>query len=582
MSENHKSPATKRLSTRGQKLRDMAILIGLALIVALPGLTSIAPIDRDESRYVQATTQMLETGDYVDIRFQQNPRWKKPPGAYWAQALSVTAFSDPEVRAIWAHRIPSVMGALLAALATYLAGLRLVGRQAAFYGAAFMAVSLSLTFEAHSAKTDALLAGFTTICFAALTYLRHPKAGSKNRITSIVFWAALGIAVMIKGPIAPGIIITAILMLSLWERKARWLSPLLFPLGPLMFVAIIAPWTYMIYEKTGGAFFSTAIGEDLAPKLSGAAEKHPGPPGYYLLTGLGMFWPGILFVIPGLSFAVRALRNARDKQDAIPRAARFMLCWVIPFWVIFEITPTKLPHYTLPLYPALALMAGAAAATLIHITEFSIMRRISAVIYALVGIALLFVGIAGLAQYGPQPTWEIAIAVLIILTICAVLYFTWTNKGRAAVWGAIASGLMLWPFIFGAAMPRLDQLRVSHRVAQTLNDAGIDTPLPKSRLLLSTQFSEPSLVYALGTHILIGGDTAETIDNIGAAPDDTLLIIDTAKLDDSNIKDHLQRAAQNGEACFNALGVVKGYNYSKGDPVALVIMERSFCPQNGR
>ena len=110
------------------RAKDIAILTLLLLALALPGLVNLPVIDRDEARYAQASVQMIETGDYVNIRFQDRARNKKPAGAYWLQSASVKMFSDVQKREIWAHRIPSVFGALLAVLATYWGGVRLLGR----------------------------------------------------------------------------------------------------------------------------------------------------------------------------------------------------------------------------------------------------------------------------------------------------------------------------------------------------------------------------------------------------------------------------------------------------------------------
>src|SRR5262245_26590843 len=70
----------------GSHARAIAVLLVVALLSFLPGFFSIPPIDRDEARFAQATKQMLENGDYVDIRFQDEVRYKKPVGIYWLQA----------------------------------------------------------------------------------------------------------------------------------------------------------------------------------------------------------------------------------------------------------------------------------------------------------------------------------------------------------------------------------------------------------------------------------------------------------------------------------------------------------------
>ncbi|MFZ5730331.1 MAG: ArnT family glycosyltransferase, partial [Pseudomonadota bacterium] len=84
------------------------LLLAAALALFLPGFSTLPPVDRDESRYAVATTQMLKSGDFVDIRFQEDARHLQPAGAYWLQSATVAAFSDPEARAIWAHRLPSL------------------------------------------------------------------------------------------------------------------------------------------------------------------------------------------------------------------------------------------------------------------------------------------------------------------------------------------------------------------------------------------------------------------------------------------------------------------------------------------
>ncbi|HEX3952380.1 MAG TPA: glycosyl transferase, partial [Stellaceae bacterium] len=76
----------------------------------MPGISTIPPLDRDEARFTQATRQMLETGDFLRIRFQDEARNKKPAGIYWLQAAAVSAFSSAESTAIWPYRLPSLLG----------------------------------------------------------------------------------------------------------------------------------------------------------------------------------------------------------------------------------------------------------------------------------------------------------------------------------------------------------------------------------------------------------------------------------------------------------------------------------------
>src|SRR5947208_674946 len=95
--------------------RAVAVLVVAALLAFLPGFFQIPPMDRDEARFAQATKQMLETGEYVDIRFQNEVRYKKPVGIYWLQAAAVKVgetLGVPQARTtIWLYRLPSLAGA---------------------------------------------------------------------------------------------------------------------------------------------------------------------------------------------------------------------------------------------------------------------------------------------------------------------------------------------------------------------------------------------------------------------------------------------------------------------------------------
>src|SRR5947207_822145 len=111
-------------------LRPYALLTGLCLLLYLPGIAAIPALDRDEARFAQATRQMLETGDFLRIRFQDEARNKKPAGIYWLQAAAVGAFSTPAATAIWPYRLPSMLGGIAAVLLVFAIGSALLGRNA--------------------------------------------------------------------------------------------------------------------------------------------------------------------------------------------------------------------------------------------------------------------------------------------------------------------------------------------------------------------------------------------------------------------------------------------------------------------
>ena len=132
--------------------RNILILLTFSLLVFIPGISSIPPLDRDESRFAQASKQMIETGDYVDIRFQETPRYKKPVGAYWVQAATVNILSPDNLNSIWAYRIPSLLASLAAVILTYAIACLFVKREVALFSGILLASSFLINAEEQISK----------------------------------------------------------------------------------------------------------------------------------------------------------------------------------------------------------------------------------------------------------------------------------------------------------------------------------------------------------------------------------------------------------------------------------------------
>ncbi len=352
--------------------RAYALLALIALMAALPGVGRMPVLDRDEARFAQATRQMLETGDFVRIRVQETDRNKKPIGIHWLQAVAVSVTEPITGRnnEIWAYRVPSVLGAILATLAAFWAGTALLDRRAAFMGAALLASCALLGGEGMIAKTDAVMTGFTTLALAALAQLyanasrsaerpsppaRSPQ-GRGGKWIALLFWAAIGAGILIKGPVTPAVAALTLGALALWERRFAWMKPLAWWPGPLLAALIVAPWMLAISIATGGGFFIEAIARDMAPKLAGGQEGHFGWPSYHLILLPLLIFPAS-FALPAAARLVwRSARQPRAEHDPL----RFLIAWAVPTFLLFELIPTKLIHYPLPTYPAIALLCGAA------------------------------------------------------------------------------------------------------------------------------------------------------------------------------------------------------------------------------
>ncbi|MEO0818104.1 MAG: glycosyltransferase family 39 protein [Pseudomonadota bacterium] len=306
------------------------ILLVITMGAAAPGVFYIPALDRDESRFAQASKQMLETDDYIRIRYQEELRNKKPAGIHWLQAASTAAFSDAEAKEIWSYRVPSWIGAGLATLACFWAGMALVGRRAAFVGAALFGSTVLLTSEAHISKTDGVLVFFTTLGLGALAriYMRHDPladlgqranaiAAPSARPMALLFWLAMGLGFLIKGPVS--IMVAGLAAAGVWawdkagqNQFGQWWRPLAWWPGPLLFFALWIPWFIWIQLATDGQFVEGAVGKDLADKFTGASEGHAGWPFYQLSHIPVWFFPATLALVPGAVFAWKSLRGESD------------------------------------------------------------------------------------------------------------------------------------------------------------------------------------------------------------------------------------------------------------------------------
>lgn len=460
------------------RVRVAMVLMVVGLCAFLPGLFSIPPIDRDEARYAQATKQMMETGDYLDIRFQDQPRYFQPAGIYWLHVAAARLTGTGVDAPIWVHRLPSAAGATLAVLLTYWMALTVAGEAAAFAAALFMAASVLLGFEARDGKIDAVLLAtiLGAMGFLARAYLRPPL----TRAQAALFWVALAGGIMLKGPIILLVVGLTALTLSLLDRSAGWLRALRPWPGVALMLLLVLPWLVAITLRSGGEFLSIALGPNMLGKVTSGQQSHGLPPGTYLLFYWLTFWPAAALVIPAAPWI---WQNRHD------RAIRFCLAWIVPTWIVFELIVTKLPHYVLPVYPAIAtLLAMALVDGRRPDRPLAWVMTAGGVIYLALGASLQY----ALAQ-------DVSLPALLLAAAGAAL-FGWALQAerlttRAFAASLTAGAILLHAATFGLVIPSLESVWVVPRlVAAIERHAGC--PHPR---IAAAGFHEPSLVFLAGT-----------------------------------------------------------------------------------
>jgi 4-amino-4-deoxy-L-arabinose transferase-like glycosyltransferase len=466
-----------------------AALSLLCCALFLPGIATLPVTDRDEARFAQASKQMVETGDIIDIRLQDKPRYKKPAGIYWLQAASVTVArgAGAALNDIWTYRIPSFLGALGSVLLTFWAARAVIGRESALVAAALFASTLMLTFESRIAKSDAALIASIALSQFALFRLYIAPAGTATLGLAALFWLGLGAGALIKGPIAPCLaFLTSLTVLAAASHRA-WLKNLHWRWGLPLTLAVTLPWFMAIGFVSKGDFLSQSVVQDFAGKLQAAQEKHSGPPGFYLIAFLWTFWPAGLFVTADTARALWALRRSRR--------IIFLLAWIVPFWLVLEAIPTKLPHYALPLYPAIAMAAAFAMRS-----EIPRQARVSVIVWALLA-ALQIALLLAMSWIAETPHLTLLAAMFAIfagagaLTVIAACQSYWT----LALFGMLLSGAVFYGAGYRIALPALEPLWISEKAsaaAHALKDCG-NEPAGFAGL------NEVSLVFLNGTDTLL-------------------------------------------------------------------------------
>jgi 4-amino-4-deoxy-L-arabinose transferase-like glycosyltransferase len=539
----------------GSHVRAVAFLVLCGLLLFLPGFFNIPPIDRDEARFAQATKQMVESSDFVDIRFQDDVRYKKPVGIYWLQAAVVeTASALGLPRAplrIWLYRIPSLAGALGAVLLTYWTALAFVTRRGSVLAALIMCSSVLLSVEARLAKTDAMLLLTVVAAMGALArvYLSWQRGEDPTHppwAWPAIFWTALAGGILLKGPLILMFVALTIVTLAILDRSASWLWRLRPVWGLMWMLVLVLPWFVAIFWRAGDAFFADSIGGDMLGKLS-AQESHGAPPGVYLLLFWITFWPGA----PLAGMAAPAVWRARREPGA-----QYLLAWLIPSWIVFELVLTKLPHYVLPLYPPIAILTVGALER--RVLSRSWLRR-GAAWWFLIPALTSLIAVIGAVTLTRQPVfvaWPFVAAALIFGLFAWWLYDD--NRAERSLLNAVVAAMFLAIAVYGVVLPALPPLFPSAEIARALRNVVCVGPKAAA-----AGFHEPSLVFMTGTSTLL-------TDGSGAAD-----FLGQGSCRFALVESRTERAfAQRAEAIglrYNVATRIEGYNFSQGKAVSIAV-----------
>jgi 4-amino-4-deoxy-L-arabinose transferase-like glycosyltransferase len=329
-----------------------AILFFSCVIFHIVGTWSVPLIDRDEPRFAEASREMIERGDYIVPHFNNQLRLDKPPLAYWAQAASFRIFGEND----FAARFPSAVAAALVAVSILAWGTRIGSGRAGWWAAIIFTVSLQTFLHAKAAVADMWLVLFMTLAHWSGWELIENRGKSW-----LVFYFSLALGFLAKGPIAWTPLLTVATM-KYFSRDLEIASRFKFARGILLTVAVVAIWGIPALIQTQGEFFRIGIGRHVIGRSFSAMESHGSNSlGIYLLL-LPFYFVTIFASFFPWSIKLPAIAKKLWREKGRTAGAHdidiYLPCGAGIVFLIFTLVKTKLPHYTLPAIPLLAILVA--------------------------------------------------------------------------------------------------------------------------------------------------------------------------------------------------------------------------------
>lgn len=477
-------------------------------------------------------------------------RINKPPMIYWLQASAagVLTLGQPQHDAIWMYRVPSLIAGIITLLVLWRAASLRFGPRIGLLACLMLATSPLFAWEVRQARSDMVLVAATTLAMAALWSLWDGRGRQWH--TSLVLWLAVAVGVLTKGPVVLLVVLLTALTLSITTRRWRWLARTHPWIGALLIAGTLGPWLYAVGERVGhAALWQRLLDETLGRSLE-PAEGHSGPPGYHLLLSVVLFWPGV--VLAGSEFVAALARLVRTSRRRVtPRPSLlFLAAWLIPTWLVMELISTKLPHYVLPLYPALAVLCARAVIIADRSTRLSLSRpsRFNSERRVVIGTwlwrwggVLLLVGVPLVFAFIVSPIWW-----PIFIAMLAVGWFPPPNPLRTSKglgWSGVQTRALLAAAAFALLIPVGIALSPSLHITQQIVGE-LDAPAMVD--VGAVGYHEDSLVFATrGRLTRLDADVLPQF--IAEHPDATLILPNDLVTPDQHVRT-----------------TVEGFNYSKG------------------
>ena len=490
----------------------------ICFLIYLQGIFKLPVMDRDEARFATASKTMLIEKDFIDIKMVEEKRYKKPIGIYWTQSLMNSIFGSYPYDKISIYRLPSILGVFISFFLIFVIIRNIENESIAFLTVFFIGICNLIIYK---------LINFRNL----------------NLPNKIFFRIAMSFGILIKGPI---IIIFTFFPLIIFSilRKRNFIKNIWSTFGFVLLLLITIPWFVLINIKSGGAFWYESVGNDLFNKVKSGQESHGFPPGYYSLLLFIFFWPGSIFII-------NLFLRMKERFKYILKKDDFLLYLIISFGfplIIFELIPTKLPHYIYPAYLPLSILVAKFIVECDYNKKLLKFSLFSIVLFPLTIISLITVSIHQFSGFDVNFVFVIMLYLILSLFL---LKETLKKKIKSLLISSGCFQIFTYLVLIFFLLPRLEVLWISDRINGIINKH--EKSVEK---IFTVGFNEPSLLF-LTSH---KSSNSSSILGYKKEKEEKILLIVTDIIS-KNIKDNKNFSD------FLLIEEFTGFNYSKGENV---------------
>ena len=535
--------------------------------------------DQDEGFYAATAAEMYTRNEWITPTFNSKLFAHKPPMMFWGMMVGYGTFGISELGA----RFASTIFGLGTVLLTFAIGRKLFDTATGLFAGLAISSCIMFTLVARSATADAHLTFFTALAlylwvcdyFTDEYALRDAMLDTVRWRTWVATYAAMGLAVLTKGPIGFLFPMAVIGLFLLTEKKvtvpapSTWIQRIWFhaiPYNPIEFVKTVwqmrpftaattvllvsSPWFLLVQWQTQGEFLWEFIGVHHIGRMSQAMDNHGGPIYYYLVACLIGMYPWSAFAIPTtMSWISQAKISTRI------RAVRFVSCWATVYLVIFSFASTKLPNYVLPAYPALAIVIGRYFALWsqdVNAVNRSWLNAGWILLITFGAVIVLGVPISGIVELGGQTLLDrigmarglqnrfvwIGVAGLPLLLFGSIgACLLWFNRPRLSAGAFSIAAFTMMVTLSQYVAPELDQLQTTQRLAKRWSNR-----LSSSDSRMGVLgFFRPTMVFYFGRDVDFCNSIDEAVDFAKAGQNSILVITDQQY---ASMKDKLPESTQ--------------------------------------